>query len=298
MHRSRHTLGPATDQRHVVTEQHATSADGTRIGYLSQGGGPGLVLVQGAMGTAQHYSELAAALAPHFSVHSLDRRGRGRSPRTYDAGHVIARDVEDVDAVLAVTGADAVFGLSSGAVITLEAARTLARVTRAAVYEPPFYPDGIDRSGVHRLNTAIERGDLASALVISLLTARTAPAPLRLLPAPLARSLAVGVLAVDARRPGAHTALRDLLPGIRYDFNAVAGMDDRMSTFASVDKKVLLVGGTSSPAFLRRSLRDLEHVLPRAQRVELEGLTHSGPWNTSRGGRPELVAGALENFFA
>ncbi len=296
MNRTRHTLGPAADERHPVTEQHATSADGTRIGYLSQGSGPGLVLVQGAMGTAEDYSELAAALAPHFSVHSVDRRGRGRSPRAYDAGHVIARDVEDVDAVLAATGADAVFGLSSGAVITLEAARTLGRVTRAAVYEPPFYTDGIDRSGVHRLNAAIERGDLVSALVTALLTARTAPAPLRLLPAPLARLLAAGVLAVDARRPGTHTALRDLVPGLRYDFNAVTGMDAKMSTFATVDEPVLLVGGTKSPIFLRSSLRDLEHLLPRARRVELEGLTHSGPWNTSRGGRPHLVAQALREF--
>ena len=280
-----------------VSQGHVSSADGTRIGYLRQGSGPGLVLVQGAMGVAAHYRELATALAPRFTVYSPDRRGRGLSPKPYDGGHTIARDVEDVDAVLDAAGASRVFGLSSGAVITLEAARTLPRITAAAVYEPPFYPEGIPRQGVQRLNTQIERGDLAGALVTSLRTAGTAPAPIRVLPTALARLLAAAVIAVDARRPGAHARLRELIPGIRFDFNVVAAVDGAMASFASLDTPVLLVGGTKSQAFLRRSVRDLQRTLPRAQRVELEGLTHSGPWNTSRGGRPHLVAEALGEFF-
>lgn len=285
------------DDATSVTEEHATSRDGTRIGYLRQGSGPAVVLVQGAMGVAEHYSELAGALAPRFTVLSMDRRGRGRSPKPYDAGHDIARDVEDIEAVLAATGASQVFGLSSGAVITLQAARTLPGITRAAVYEPPFYPDGIAHVGVQRLNAEIERGDLASALITSLRTAQTAPAPLRVLPLPLARRLAVAVLAVDDRRPSAHARLRDLLPGVRYDFRVVAGLDGKMSAFASLDKPVLLISGSRSPTFLRRSVLDLERALPRSSRVELPGLSHSGPWNASRGGRPRDVAAALEHFF-
>lgn len=287
-----------SDAATVVGEGHVTSADGTRIGYLSQGRGPGLVLVQGAMGTVEHYRELADALAPHFTVHRVERRGRGMSPKAYDGAHDITREVQDLDAVLELTGASFVFGLSSGGVITLEAARTLARITRAAVYEPPFYPDGISRAGVRRLNTQIEGGDLASALVTSLRTAGTAPAPIRVLPTPLARLLAAAVLATDDHRPGAHARLGELLPGIRYDFNAVTAMDGRMATLAALDTPVLLVGGTRSPAFLQWSVRELESVLPRAQRVELDGLAHSGPWNSSRGGRPALVAAALQDFFA
>ena len=281
----------------AVSQGHVTSSDGTRIGYLRQGSGPGLVLIQGAMGTAAHYRELAAALAPRFTVYRPDRRGRASSPKPYDADHTIARDVEDVDAVLDAAGASYVFGLSSGAVITLEAARTLPRITAVAVYEPPFYPEGISRQGVQHLNDQIERGDLAGALVTSLRTAGTAPAPIRVLPTAAARVLAAAVLAVDARRPGAHARLRELVPGIRFDFNVVAAADKAMATFASLDTPVLLIGGTRSQDFLRHAVRDLEHTLPRAQRVELEGLTHSGPWNTSRGGRPHLVAEALGEFF-
>ena len=124
----------------ATIERFVTSEDGTRIGYLRQGRGPGIVLVQGAMADAHAYSRLAADLAPSFSVYSADRRGRGLSPKPYQASHDIARDIEDIDAILAETGANYVFGLSSDAVITLEAARTLDRVEKAAVYEPRSIP--------------------------------------------------------------------------------------------------------------------------------------------------------------
>lgn len=281
-----------------VTEGYVTSLDGSRIGFLRRGSGPGLVLVQGAGGTAYNHNDLAQALPPTFTVFTPDRRGRGMSAKPYDDGHDIARDVEDVDAILAKTGASRVFGLSSGAMIVLEAARTLPRVTRASVYEPPFYPGGISHDGIRQLGVEIEQGDLASALVSALLVAETAPAPIRVLPRPLARLLARGVLRVDDRKPGPYAKLRDLLPGIRYDFNVVGGMDGKMETFASIEKPMLLVSGTKSPAYLRQSIRKLDGILPQARHIEFDGLDHSGSWNASRGGRPGVVAAALREFFA
>ena len=88
----------------MTTTGQVTSRDGTRIGYLRDGSGPGIVLVQGAMGDAYNYRELAEALSPAFTVYRVDRRGRGLSPKPYDAAHDIARDVEDIDALLADTG--------------------------------------------------------------------------------------------------------------------------------------------------------------------------------------------------
>lgn len=281
-----------------VVPHHVVSRDGTPVGYLRTGNGPGIVLVQGAMGDAFDYEELAAALSPFLTVYCADRRGRGMSPKPYDAGHDIARDVEDIDAVLGETGAGFVFGLSSGAVITLEAARTLDRVAKVAVFEPPFYADGISHAGIERLDAEIERGDLGAALIDSLLIAGTAPRAVELLPRPVARLLGRAVLSADARRRTPYAKLRDLLPGIRYDFNAVGGMDGKIDIFAGVHKPVLLLSGTKSPAFLRRGVRTLKQILPTAQHVELAGLGHDGPWNESRGGRPRDVAAALRDFFA
>jgi len=275
---------------HHVTPHHVTSADGTRIGYLSQGAGPGIVLVQGAMADVSAYRDLAAALSPSFTVYSVERRGRGLSPRPYDTGHDIARDVEDVDAVLARTGATLVFGLSSGAVITLEAARTLERISAAAVYEPPFYADGIREGDVAALFDDLDRGDLPSALIDSLLAAGTAPTLLRRLPRPVARAIARVVLAVDDRVRIPPATFRSLLPGVRYDFHDVARMQGRVRALASIRQPVLLLSGSASPSFLREAIRTLRATLPNAEHVEFEGLGHDGPWN---GGSPRLVAEAL-----
>ena len=58
-----------------------TSRDGTQIGYTQVGHGPGLILVQGALGTAHNYRDLADALSSDFTVYTPDRRGRGMSPK-------------------------------------------------------------------------------------------------------------------------------------------------------------------------------------------------------------------------
>jgi hypothetical protein len=88
------------------------------------------------MADVHAYSKLAAELSTSFTVISAERRGRGPTPRPYDSTRDIARDVEDHGAILEATGARTRFGLSSGAVLTLEATRTLDRVERAVVYEP------------------------------------------------------------------------------------------------------------------------------------------------------------------
>jgi pimeloyl-ACP methyl ester carboxylesterase len=197
-----------------ITESYITSQDGTRIGYLQRGSGPGLVLVQGAMGTAYNYDDLANVLASSFTVYTPDRRGRGMSPKPYTADYTIARDVEDIDALLAATGASRVFGLSSGAMITLEAVRTLPRITQAAVYEPPFYRDGISHTGIQALNAEIESGNLGTGLVTTLATTQMVPAADKL-PKPIARILGGFALWVDDRRPGPYARIRNLLPSVQ-----------------------------------------------------------------------------------
>src|SRR5688572_17971373 len=58
-----------------------TSADGTQIEYTKLGSGPALILVDGAFCYRENgpASQLAMALAEHFTVFTYDRRGRGGS---------------------------------------------------------------------------------------------------------------------------------------------------------------------------------------------------------------------------
>jgi pimeloyl-ACP methyl ester carboxylesterase len=276
-----------------------TSADGTRIGFDQVGQGPGVVLVQGAMGTAANYGELSQILSQSFTVYVPDRRGRGMSPREYSADHSIQRDVEDLDALLSHSGAHFVFGLSSGAVIVLEASRTLPQIRKVALYEPPFQPTGLSSDLIARFNHEVSAGRLAAALVTAMTLVRLGPSWLRAVPRPVMELLASRSLAQDRRIKGTgrYAPMRELLPAMRYDFNIVGAMAGTIDAFRQVEPQVLLLGGSKSPRYLKEALASLEDILPQAQRSELKGLDHSAPWNSDRGGDPRRIASALQEFF-
>src|SRR5947209_5157596 len=111
------------------------SQDGTTISYRQLGQGPGVVLVHGAMESAQSHMQLAEALAATFTVYVPDRRGRGLSG-PYGEDYSILKEVEDIDALLTKTGTHHVFGVSSGGLIGLQAALILPAIHKAAIYEP------------------------------------------------------------------------------------------------------------------------------------------------------------------
>src|SRR5260370_37055235 len=114
---------------------------GRAIAFDQSGHGPALILVTGAIARRSDAASLAAHLSPDFTVFAYDRRGRGESGDT--APYAVEREVEDLDALINEAGGSAfVFGHSSGAVLALEAARLLpTKITKLAVYEPPFIID-------------------------------------------------------------------------------------------------------------------------------------------------------------
>src|SRR5580692_4174720 len=100
-----------------------TSADGTTIAYDRTGAGDPVVLVAGAFSYRRYPGQvkLAELLSARFTVYNYDRRGRGDSGDTQP--YAIEREIEDLAAVIGATGGEAhVWGLSSGAVLALEAA--------------------------------------------------------------------------------------------------------------------------------------------------------------------------------
>ena len=119
------------------------SADGTLIAFETLGQGPPLLLVDGALCHRGFgpMKEIAGLLKDHFTVYIYDRRGRGESGDT--APWALDREVEDIEALLREAGGSAfVMGLSSGAALSLEAARRGAPIRRLALFEAPFVVDG------------------------------------------------------------------------------------------------------------------------------------------------------------
>src|SRR5262249_48752066 len=119
----------------AIQLRQVTSADGTIIGYRQMGSGPGLIILHGGVRASHNYLRLAELLAKAFTISIPDRRGRGLSgPAGEDFS--IAKECEDLHALMQQTGARIVSGHSAGAVIALEAALTLP-IEKLVLYEPP-----------------------------------------------------------------------------------------------------------------------------------------------------------------
>ncbi|MFG3053994.1 alpha/beta fold hydrolase [Kitasatospora sp. NPDC048239] len=155
------------------------SADGTAIAYEQQGSGPAVVLVGGAFMTRGDSAALGDLLAEHFTVLTYDRRGRGDSGDSpkYD----VQREVEDLDALIGRVGGEAmVFGMSSGAVLALEAVARGSAVSRLAVYEPPFITNDsrlpLPADYVTHLTELVEQGAYGDAVAYFMTAAVGMPA--------------------------------------------------------------------------------------------------------------------------
>jgi pimeloyl-ACP methyl ester carboxylesterase len=121
--------------------QAFASANGATISYKTVGSGPPIIVIPGVLSIAADFDAFANALAETFTVHTIERRGRGKSS-PQDAGYSIAVDCEDVFALQKETHARCLFGHSYGGLIALETARNNALVKKVAVYEPGVSVDG------------------------------------------------------------------------------------------------------------------------------------------------------------
>lgn len=135
--------------------EHVTSADGTDIAFDRTGDGPPVILVCGGSVDRRSLAGLAELLAPSFTVLNYDRRGRGDSGDT--PPYAVQREVEDIDAVAGVAGGSAyLFGSSSGAALAMDAAARLDSITKLAMWEPPFLPEGAPKPPADTAKTFTE----------------------------------------------------------------------------------------------------------------------------------------------
>ncbi len=272
------------------------SADGTAIGFYRMGQGPAAILLHGAGQAAENLRSLAGGLAGAFTVYVPDRRGRGRSG-PYGQFHGLGTEIEDLSALLDVTGARCVFGLSAGAVIAIETALTRPQIARLALYEPPLSFNGVQHaSWVPRYERELRAGKLGSAL-ITVMKGTADRTAFRYVP----RFLLAAPLDFAIRRtagrpvPEGEISPRDLVATVHYDAMAVMEAAGPLERFAALSCAVLLLGGSRSAANLTASVDGLSRVLPGATRVTLHGAGHTAADNRHQ---PALVAAELRTFFA
>ncbi len=128
-------------------------------------------------------------MANTFTVYIPDHRGRGWTPLPFDKNYTVQRDVEDLEALLAKTGAHFIFGLSSGALISLQATLTLPAIHKAVIYEPPLFVNGLPVALLRRYEKEMNEGRLAAALITAMQATQMGPAIFNLIPRPLLERL-------------------------------------------------------------------------------------------------------------
>ncbi len=282
---------------------YTTSDDGTRIGYNRIGSGPGLVLVQGAMGTAYSFRELAEALSDSFTVVVPDRRGRGMSPHRFSAEYSIDDDVRDLQAVMSATGAGYVYGLSAGGDIVLRAAASLPAIEKLAVFEPALFDHPVPSRTNERFARYAANSDRAGMLVTGMKAGEFGPSALRSMPDSLIKPLVRRIMRKEAEAgSGEYASMAELADAFKYDFAIVNAVSGSTQDFDAIMQPVLLIGASDSPRYLQHALDVLEQAIPNTRRVLLEGLDHAASWNVDQRrnprGNPVLVAQHLTEFFS
>ncbi|MDN5920832.1 MAG: alpha/beta hydrolase, partial [Pseudonocardia sp.] len=132
------------------------------------GSGPAVLLVHGAMLSAASFMKLSTALSDEFEVLVPDRRGRGHSG-PHGGRYCALREVEDLQAIAAVSGASRIFGLSSGALVALYTALHTPTLTRLGLYDPPLSCDGsAPMAWIPRYDREITAGRTGAALITAL----------------------------------------------------------------------------------------------------------------------------------
>jgi pimeloyl-ACP methyl ester carboxylesterase len=262
------------------------SKDGTSIAYDRSGQGPALILVSGASATRRDEAAVAAALAPTFTVYAFDRRARGDSGDT--APYAVEREVEDIEALIDKAGGTAfIFGHSSGAILSLEAARLLPqKITKLAIYEPPFI---IDDSRTHapadfaarvsELVSSDRRGDAVEFFMTVVGLPPEMLAQMRQSPA----------------WPGLEAAAQSMVYDATISEPYEQGDPAALQRWATTETPTLVMDGTTflgrpdGHDFFRHGTDELARIMPHAQRRTLDGQDH-GPAD-------DVLVPILNDFF-
>lgn len=261
---------------HARRVKRVISSDGTRISYERSGDGPPVILVGGALTSGlrsfPQCIALAELLSATFTVFSYDRRGRGDSGDT--PPYALDRELEDLEALIAEAGgSSAVYGLSSGAVLAVEAAASGAAITKLALLEPPVPVSEEDPGYAARRDELLATGCRGEVVELFLTGVGLPPQAI-----------------AGMRGTPEWPRLEALAHTLPYD-GAISG-DRALWTerATAVRAPTLVLDSDASSEYLRTAAHAAAEALPNARRRTLAGEFHDVP--------AEILAPVLAEFLA
>lgn len=250
--------------------QTVTSQDGTQIAFDKVGSGLAVILVNGAgvsRASDPFMAHLAELLGKHFTVYNYDRRGRGDSGDTQP--FTKEREIEDLQALVEdADGKAMVFGISSGAVVSLDAAALTPGMTKVVVYEPSLIVDDsrqpVDADYAEHLMQLSVEGKRDEAAEYFLTQAVGIPA-----------EYIGGIKQDQANWSGLTSVAHTIAYDAAFVGNVMQGKPLPTDRWVKVSVPVLVADGGASDAWVRHAADALANVLPHASRQTLEGQTHN-----------------------
>jgi pimeloyl-ACP methyl ester carboxylesterase len=256
--------------------QRVTSKDGTSIAYDRTGQGPALIAISGGPMDRQVDAPVAALLAPHFTVYTYDRRGRGDSGDKQP--YALEREFEDLEALIAEAGGSVLFyGSSGGGILGLEAAARGLGITALAVWEPPYIVDDSRppvradyAANLRKLLAEGRRGDMVESFFVDAVAL-----PMDFV-APMRSSPFWG-------------SMENLAHTLIYDAELTGDFSMPPERLAKVSVPTLVIDGGLTP-WLHNSAEAVARTLPNARRHALPGQPHNVA--------PDAIAPVLVEFFS
>jgi pimeloyl-ACP methyl ester carboxylesterase len=256
--------------------RQATSKDGTRIAFEKTGSGPAVIVISGALSHRALYRDqlLPAKLSEHFTVYLYDRRGRGES--TDVQPYAVAREIEDIDALLDDAGGSGyLYGVSSGGALALQAAAKLGstKVTKLAIYDAPYGQETEDfarqKQHISELARTGERGEAAAVFMSAIGTPPEA---------------------LDAmKRSPEWEAIKKMDFTLAYDYAVLGDGDVPQEIVKTIRVPTLVMNGEKSLDFMGPAADRIAALVPQSQRKILKGQAHQAD--------AEVMVPVLVQFF-
>lgn len=263
------------------------SKDGTMISYLTVGSGPSVIVIPGALSIATGYTTFAHSLAEHFTVHTIERRGRGESGLQGN-DYSIIKEREDVMALQQQTGASFLVGHSFGGLVALEVARNNPSLNKIAVYEPGVSIDGsIPMDWMPGYEKKLAANNFAGAFV-EFLTGM-GPERIRRIPHWYMKLLLPVIMSSDERKQ-----MLSLLEENLREHQEVARLDNSYESYREIVADVLLMyGGKDKTSREDLTMQRLAEVLPQSETKVFPKLDHFGIDKKA----PQEVARVVSDYF-
>ncbi|MBA3691289.1 MAG: alpha/beta hydrolase, partial [Actinobacteria bacterium] len=191
--------------------------------------------------------------------------------------YAVEREIEDIDAVVTAAGGSSfLFGTSSGAALAMTAASRLEGITKLAMWEPPYMPEGAPRPPADTAKTFTElveagrRGD-----AVEFFMAKVVGLPPEFV--------------AGARQAPFWAQQEALAHTLAYDATIMEDYSLPTERAGSVNVPTVVIAGGADFPWMPETAQALAEAIPDGRYVRLEGQGHNVD--------PAVLAPALVGFF-